>query len=90
MTDDNPIRAAWEAAMRRVEIRNITYPKGFADEPEILHDGFGWFHGFGINYEEFYGSGPMQFTCAIVERADGTISLLGVDAIRFLEPEPAP
>jgi hypothetical protein len=75
--------------MRRIEISKIEYPHGLTHRPVKTPDGFGWFHGLGIDYEEFE-SGPGQFTCAVVEREDGTLSMVPLGAVRFLEPEPAP
>ena len=47
-------------------------------------DGFGMFHGWGCDYEEFE-SGPGNFTAAIVERCDGYVELIHPSLIVFEE-----
>lgn len=42
------------------------------------------FHGFGVDYQEFE-AGPGNYTAAIVEFHDGTVSMVPVHLIRFLD-----
>ena len=46
-------------------------------------DFIGTFHGWGSTYQEFE-SGPGNYTCAIIEKADGTVGLEIVELIQFL------
>ena len=66
---------------RRVEVSKYEWSPE-RNRNVLVPDGDGIFHGFGINYEEFE-SGPGMFTAAIIERPDGTVSLLNVEQIRF-------
>jgi hypothetical protein len=43
------------------------------------------FHAFGTNYEEF-GNGPGNYSTAIIEWPDGTVSNVPVEHVRFLVP----
>ena len=70
--------------MRRVELytfRARTTGLGV----EQTKRGEGWFHGFGVDFEEFDG-GPGNYTVAIVERDDGTIESVPLNFVRFLDP----
>jgi len=46
--------------------------------------GEAFFHGFGIDYEEFE-NGPGNFSTAIVEWPDGKVEMVRADKVRFLE-----
>lgn len=45
--------------------------------------GFGYFHGFGCNYEEFDG-GPGNYTTGIIELPDGTIRNMRLQDFEFV------
>jgi hypothetical protein len=47
--------------------------------------GEAWFHGWGVNYEEFE-NGPGNFTAAIVEWPDGKIELVFAENVQFADP----
>lgn len=49
-----------------------------------IPDGEGWFHKWGVDYEEFE-TGPRNFTTAIVERDDGTIETPPANMIKFTD-----
>ncbi len=49
--------------------------------------GEGFFHGWGVNYEEFE-MGAGNFSVAIIERKDGSIIELSPSSIKFVEPTP--
>lgn len=51
-----------------------------------LEFGLGYFHEWGMNYEEFVGSGPGNYSVAIVELPDGRIGMPTADDIAFLDP----
>lgn len=56
-----------------------------ADKVWKLEDkGEALFHQFGMNYEEFE-TGPGNFTTAIVEWPDGTVSNVPVEHVRFID-----
>jgi len=63
---------------RRVEVQ---FPAARGAEPEKFT---GKFHGWGTNYEEFE-TGAGNFTCAIVERDDGSVELVYANCVRFLD-----
>ena len=52
---------------------------------ELVEKGEAIFHCFGVNYEEFE-NGPGNFSSAIVEWPDGTVSNIPVEQVRFLVP----
>lgn len=71
--------------MRPVMIMKRTYtgphnniPAGFADVAA------GVFHGWGCEYEEFE-TGPGNYTVAIVEQADGIVTLVHPSLIQFID-----
>ncbi len=43
------------------------------------------FHGFGLDFEEL-NDGVGNYTVAIVELPDGTVELVSVDRIQFINP----
>jgi len=45
----------------------------------------GYFHEWGVNYEEFVDSGPGNYSVAIVELPDGRIVMPVADDIAFLD-----
>jgi len=59
-----------------------TIKPGYWDD-EFKHEGV--FHQWGSAYEEFE-SGPGNYTVAIVEESDGTVSEIIPSNIRFIEP----
>lgn len=68
--------------MRKVQTykyKNLAAP----DAPwNLVEDGVGVFHQFGINYEDLEGG---VFTTAIVEMPDGTVKNIPVENIKFLD-----
>lgn len=46
----------------------------------------GYFHGWGVDYDELTDVGAGIFTAAIVELSNGQIILVRADEIQFLEP----
>lgn len=46
----------------------------------------GYFHCWGVNYEEFPDIGIGQYTVAIVELKNGKVITTSADSIQFLEP----
>lgn len=50
-----------------------------------IPDGAGWFHCWGMAYDEFE-TGPGLFTTAIVERQTGEIESVPAECVRFIEP----
>ena len=67
------------------EKRNILF-KGFIGSTAKKEDDFsqkGIFLGWGIDYE-IWNDLPLHSTVAIVEKEDGTIRFVGVDAIKFI------
>lgn len=51
----------------------------------ILEFELGYFHEWGVNYEEFVDSGPGNYSVAIVELPDGRIVMPVADDIVFLD-----
>ena len=47
----------------------------------------GVFHGFGFDFEEFE-SGAGNYSVAIVELSDGTVTMQRADMIKFLDVQP--
>ncbi len=61
----------------------------WAKDPESGNYGYvptehGWFHGWGVNYEEFE-NGPGNYSVAIVEFADGKVETFVPAHIRFTD-----
>lgn len=44
------------------------------------------FHTWGVNYEEFE-KGPGNYTCAVVEKDDGTVGMPLAHMVKFLDKE---
>lgn len=44
----------------------------------------GFFHQWGIDYEEFE-SGPGNYTVAVIELDDGTVVMARADTVKFVE-----
>jgi len=51
-----------------------------------VEDEKGYFHQFGISYEEFE-AGPGNYSTAIVELSDGSIRAVDAENIKFLDKE---
>lgn len=71
--------------LRRVKLEGNSYespePGTHCWDPEFIHEGL--FHGWGFNYEEF-DSGPGNFSIALIENPDGTISEVLPQNIKFI------
>lgn len=52
-----------------------------------IQTGDGFFHGFGMSYEEFDNGMPAPYSVAIVERQNGIVETVRADLIQFCEPE---
>lgn len=48
--------------------------------------GEGWFHCWGIDYEEYCEGPSMQYTCAIVEMETGEVEMPSANMIKFIKP----
>ncbi|HEJ1186530.1 hypothetical protein I5I29_00865 [Pseudomonas aeruginosa] len=72
--------------MRRVMTMKVTCDRngrrtGLEDSGEAL------FHQWGVDFEEFE-TGAGNYTVAVIERPGGTVELLPVHLIRFLDTAP--
>lgn len=72
---------AIRSELRPVSVRKYQRKPGEA-YMELVPDGHGLFHGFGVDYEDT-DAGPGNFSTAIIERPDGTIINVPVHLIRF-------
>lgn len=68
--------------MRKCEV--YKYDRGI-QETKRISLGFGIWHRFGCNYEQFE-SGPGNYSTAIVEMGNGRVVEVDPNCIRFLEP----
>jgi len=69
--------------MRKVEYSEWRKLPGDTHHTKVLA-GFGDFHQFGCNYEEFE-NGAGNFTTAIIELPDGTMVNQPVEMVKFLD-----
>ena len=58
----------------------------WAPEPRLV--GEGWFHQWGVNYEEFSSADPMMYSVALVEMPDGWIQEVMPSLLRFKNNPP--
>lgn len=63
--------------MRKVQVYRY-------EKSNRIKDGVGFFHQFGIDYEELR-DGIGLFTTAIIERLDGTVKNVAIENIKFLD-----
>ena len=68
-------------AMRKVVVYEYRRAKG-ASVFEKFHIGHGYFHEFGVDYEEFE-TGAGNYSTAIVEMPDGSVKNVPVELIVF-------
>ena len=62
----------------RVFARSATPPYGKSEY------GMGWFHHWGIDFEEMCEVPSMQYSCAIIEMDSGEVVMPRADMIRFV------
>jgi hypothetical protein len=69
---------------RKVKVFERTYINGFRQPPTIKEVGDGFFHGWGVAFEEFE-SGAGNYSVAIVEMEDGSILTPDPTDIQFTD-----
>lgn len=69
--------------MRPVKIFKYEWVKDAGNQK--IENGTGTFLAWGIDYEEFSSSDPMQITVAVVERDNGEVNLVRTDLIQFTD-----
>ena len=83
----NPDCCRWstptmDKPMRKVTVTQKTWPQGYQLPPVIEEIGTGLFHEWGMDFEEF-DNGPANYTVAVVEMPDGSVSLVNPTNIIF-------
>jgi len=70
--------------MRRVAYFELVENPRNPKQPEVKRAGWGYFHQFGTDFEEF-DNGPGQFSTAIIETPTGKILNWPVQLVQFLD-----
>jgi hypothetical protein len=70
--------------IRKVKIIKRQYMASTGKVDKVI-TGFGYFHGFGCNYEEFDG-GPGNYTTGIIEFPDGSMRNMPLQEFEFVSP----